>query len=186
MFEGRNYRAITFYDLTHSSRLEELYSPKCFRLIFELKVCQIILISNFNDQILFSFFRLPKTEHISFNVKNINYLQSSFWKSMTPHHPHKLVLNLKSIWKCNSNIGAWRPFLKSSTLTMATYLKKLRPFKAMMTMRCHWIFVISIFMVKFKATHMESMDTPDVECPASSESSACPCYKFDDGKSFHF
>lgn len=28
---------------------------------------------------------------------------------------------------------------------------------------------------------MENVDV-DVECPPSSENSACPCYKFDDGK----
>lgn len=65
--------------------------------------------------------------------------------------------------------------------TMATYLRNLRQFKASMTMRCQWIFVILIFMVKFKSTHMEIVDV-EVECPPSSENSACPCYKFDDGE----
>lgn len=41
--------------------------------------------------------------------------------------------------------------------------------------------MILIFMVKFKSTHMEIVDV-EVECPPSSENSACPCYKFDDGE----
>lgn len=128
------------------------------------------------------FFRLPGCN--CFNVTKINYLQTSFWESMMPHHPQKLVLNLKSIRKCDLTMTIWmrRP-LKSGNrniLTMAT-------FRASTTMRCQWIFVILIFMEKFKATHMENVAVDDVECPASSENSACPCYKFDDGEfEWHF
>lgn len=43
--------------------------------------------------------------------------------------------------------------------------------------------MILIFMVKFKSTHMENVVVDvEVECPPSSENSACPCYKFDDGE----
>lgn len=68
---------------------------------------------------------------------------------------------------------------------MATYWKNLRPFRV--TMSCQWMLVILILLLKFKASHLEGVDAdevqqPNVECPASSGTSACPCYKFEDGE----
>ena len=74
---------------------------------------------------------------------------------------------------------------------MATYWKNLRPFRVTTatTMRCQWMLVILILLLKFKASHLEGVDAdevqPTVECPASSETSACPCYKFEDGELFN-
>lgn len=74
---------------------------------------------------------------------------------------------------------------------MVTYWKNLRPFHVTTTtMRCQWMLVILIFVQKFKASHLENVEGVDevqqlnVECPASSGTSACPCYKFEDGMLF--
>jgi hypothetical protein len=52
------------------------------------------------------------------------------------------------------------------------------------------MFVLLIFLLKFKASHLEGVDVDgddvqqqlNAECPSSSGTSACPCYKFDHGK----
>ncbi|KAG5684750.1 hypothetical protein PVAND_013964 [Polypedilum vanderplanki] len=64
---------------------------------------------------------------------------------------------------------------------MASYCGKSWPFKS------RWIFALLLFMASCRSTIMESLElmgddetTPNVECPASSENAACPCYKFED------
>lgn len=40
-----------------------------------------------------------------------------------------------------------------------------------------------ILILKCRATNMESVDENlNIECPAISDNSACPCYKFEDGE----
>lgn len=68
---------------------------------------------------------------------------------------------------------------------MAADWRNLRQFNFIFGHRL--FFVILIFMLKCKATRLEGLDMHNdtqqsVECPVSSENSACPCYKFDDGK----
>lgn len=67
---------------------------------------------------------------------------------------------------------------------MVTYWKNLGP---LWSKCCWWALVSLLLMWKCRATSMESVDKPDetanVECPVISENSACPCYKFEDGKS---
>lgn len=70
---------------------------------------------------------------------------------------------------------------------MAVNGKKLRSFELVSAFK---LFVLMlIFMLKVKATRLEELNAliedeihQNIECPASSENSACPCYKFEDGK----
>lgn len=72
-------------------------------------------------------------------------------------------------------------------INMAAYWMNLRAFKFIFGYRL--FFVILIFMLKCRATRLEGLGAlndeethTNIECPVSSENSACPCYKFEDGK----
>lgn len=70
---------------------------------------------------------------------------------------------------------------------MVTYCRILRPIQGI-TQHRWWVIVSLILILKCRASNMENINKADdpantsVECPAISENSACPCYKFEDGE----
>lgn len=95
-------------------------------------------------------------------------------------HPERWITSLTQI----DNENAKSTKLQS---TMVTYWGNLRPLQPITKYRC-WVIVSLILILKCRATNMENVDKAEdpanlnVECPAISENSACPCYKFEDGK----
>lgn len=70
---------------------------------------------------------------------------------------------------------------------MVTYWRNWRTLEPA-TKQGWWVVVSLVLILKCRASNMENIDKTqntanmNVECPAISDNSACPCYKFEDGE----
>jgi hypothetical protein len=67
---------------------------------------------------------------------------------------------------------------------MEKYWRNLRPPQPTSKQHRWWLTVTLLLLLKGHLTNMENVQKADenIECPDSSDNSACPCYKFEDGK----